>query len=135
MALGPARSQTVEEACRARDARLADAHVRIAWTTVDTGNDDVDVAYCVLHGDANARLSFERDAEIVYFALSSEQPHSDARAYTFTIKTSQGRSIRQGPALIQPLARQPQSCRVDVCQFFTEPGERVVSVAVETGRK
>jgi hypothetical protein len=135
LALAPLHSQTVEEACRARDARMADTRVRVAWTPVQTASDEVNVAYCVLHGDADAKLSFERNAEIVYFALSSAQPRADRRAYTFTIKTSAGRVMKQGPAIIRAVAREPLTCRVDVCQFFTEPGERVVSVAVESRRR
>ncbi|HEX6559832.1 MAG TPA: hypothetical protein VF021_10230 [Longimicrobiales bacterium] len=133
VALSPLGGQTIEETCKARDARTGDAYVRVAWTSVATGFDDVQIAYCVLRGDHDAKLSFERDAEIVYFALSSPQRAADRRNYTFRITTSTGRVMSQGPALLQPLARQPQSCRVDVCQFFTEPGERVVSVAVQAG--
>lgn len=134
VALTPLGGQTIEETCKSREGRTFDAQVRVAWTNVDTGYDDVDVAYCVLRGAPDARLVFERNAEIVYFALSSPQRNADRRPYTFTITTSRGRVIRQGPALLQPTARQPQSCRVDVCQFFTEPGERVISVAVQAGR-
>jgi hypothetical protein len=134
LAMAPLRGQTVEEVCRSRDTRIDGSTVRVAWTNVLSDNDGVNVTYCVLHGDTDARLSFERNAEIVYFALSTAQRRPGKRAYTFTIKTSTGRTIRQGPAIVQPLGRQPQTCRVDVCQFFTEPGERVVSVAVETRR-
>lgn len=133
-ALRPIGGQTIEEVCKARDARNGDATVRVAWTSVDTNLDDVQITYCVLRGDHDAKLAFERDAEIVYFALSSPERRADARPYTFTIKTSKGRVMKQGPAVLQPLAREPQSCRVDVCQFFTEPGERVISVAVQAGR-
>lgn len=122
----------IEEVCHDPSGKTDHARVRVAWTTVPTAHDDVRVAYCVLRGDHDAKLTFERDAEIVYFALSAAERKADRRVYTFTIRTSTGRLIRQGPALLQPLARQPQSCRVDVCQFFTEPGERVVSVAVDT---
>ena len=125
-------SQTIDEACADRGSRLADARVRVAWTDVDTGYDDVRVSYCVLRGDATAKLNFERDAEIVYFALASIDRKADRRAYTFVVKTSSGRVMRQGPALIQPVAKQLASCRVDVCQFFTDPGERVISVTVES---
>jgi len=132
-ALKPAGGQTVEEVCKARDARAGDATVRVAWTSVGGDFDDVQIMYCVLHGDRDAKLAFERDAEIVYFALSSPERRNDARSYTFSVKTSRRRILKQGPAVLQPIAREPQSCRVDVCQFFTEPGERVISVAVHAG--
>lgn len=135
MALTPLRGQTVEQICKDPDGRINDARVRVAWTDIETMYDDVRVAYCVLRGDGNAKLSFERNAEIVYFALSNVDRRADRRKYTFTVRTSTGRVIRQGPALLQPTDREPQSCRVDVCQFFTEPGERVVAVSVESGEQ
>ena len=131
LAMMPFNSRTVEEACKARAGRMEDARVRVAWTDVETSYSDVRITYCVLHGEPDARLVFERDAEIVYFALSSDERRVDRRNYTFEIRTSMGRVIRQGPALLQPLSKEPQSCRVDICQFFTDPGERVVSVAVD----
>jgi hypothetical protein len=123
--------QTIDEVCADRGARTEDARVRIAWTDLDTDHDDVRISYCVLRGDLDAKLSFERNAEIVYFALASIDRRVDRRPYTFVIRTSTGRVLRQGPALLQPVAKQLVSCRVDVCQFFTDPGERVISVSVE----
>ena len=134
LAFTPAGSSTIEEVCNDPGARVDDARVRVSWTDVETDYDDVRISFCVLRGDRDARLSFERDAEIVYFALASVDRKADRRPYTFVIKTSQGRVIRQGPAVLQPVAKQPVSCRVDVCQFFTEPGERVISVFVESGQ-
>lgn len=134
VAFAPARRQTIEEICFDPGARVDDARVRVSWTEVETNYDDVRISYCVLRGDRDAKLSFERDAEIVYFALSSVDRKADRRPYTFVIRTSNGRVVRQGPAVLQPVAKQPMSCRVDVCQFFTEPGERVISVAVESGQ-
>lgn len=133
MALTPLRGQTVEEVCRDPDGKTNSARVRVAWTNVATSYDDVRITYCVLRGDNDAKLAFERDAEIVYFALSNVDKKADRRKYTFLVRTSTGRVLRQGPALLQPNAKVPQSCRVDVCQFFTEPGERVVSATVESG--
>lgn len=133
MALKPLGGQTVEEVCKDPDGKTNGARVRVAWTDVETSYDDVRITYCVLRGDNDAKLAFERDAEIVYFALSNVDRKAGRRKYTFAIRTSTGRVLRQGPALLQPNAKEPQSCRVDVCQFFTEPGERVVSVTVESG--
>lgn len=135
VAFTPVPPQTIEQICFDPGARVDDARVRISWTQVETIYDDVRITYCVLRGDRDAALSFERDAEIVYFALSSVDRKADRRPYTFVIRTSNGRVLRQGPALLQPVARRPMSCRVDVCQFFTEPGERVISVAVESGQQ
>jgi hypothetical protein len=133
MALAPLGGQTVEEVCKDPDGKTNGARVRVAWTDVETSYEDVRITYCVLRGDNNAKLAFERDAEIVYFALANVDKKADRRKYIFTIRTSTGRMLRQGPALLQPSAKEPQSCRVDVCQFFTEPGERVVAVTVESG--
>ena len=133
LALPPRSVHTLEEICREPGGRTADARVRIPWTAVGTAYGDVRITYCVLHGNADAKLAFERDAEIIYFALASIDKKADRRQYTFAIRTSAGRIIRQGPAVLQPTGKGLLSCRVDVCQFFTEPGERVVSVSVETG--
>ena len=104
-----------------------------AWAPVATA-----VAIGTSHGaykfTKEAKLAFERDAEIIYFALAGNDRKAERRPYTFLIKTSQGRVLRQGPAILQPVAKQPVTCRVDVCQFFTEPGERVISVSVESGQ-
>lgn len=135
LAFAPLGSQTIEELCNDPGARGDDARVRISWTDIGTSFDDVRISYCVLRGDRDAKLAFERDAEIVYFALASIDRKVDRRPYTFVIKTSQGRVLRQGPAVLQPLSKQPVTCRVDMCQFFTEPGERVISVSVQSGQQ
>jgi hypothetical protein len=96
--------------------------------------DGVQISYCIMRGDKTAKLDFERDAEIVYFALASDDRQGDRNSYVFTIKTSDGRVLKQGPAVLQPVAKEPQSCRVEVCQFFTNPGERVIEVSVVTAR-
>ena len=134
LALTPVRGQTIEELCANPEGKTDDERVRVAWTDVETAHSDVRVAYCVLRGEPNAKLSFERNAEIVYFALSAVDRKAGRRNYIFTIKTSAGRVMRQGPAQLQPVGSQPLSCRADICQFFTEPGERVVAVAVQTQR-
>lgn len=130
----PVRPQTVEQACSELNARYQDARVRVAWTTLPTAETNVQVSYCILRGEKDAKLEFERDAEIVYFALASDDRNAPRKSYMFTIKTSEGRVIQQGPALLQPLAKEPQSCRVEFCQFFTDPGERVIEVTVVTSQ-
>lgn len=122
--------QTIEQVCASEGGRLADARVRVAWTPVAPEEDAVQVSYCILRGEKDAKLTFERNAEIVYFALASDERNAPRKSYVFTIRTSEGRTLQQGPATLQPLARQLQSCRVEVCQFFTNPGERVVEVSV-----
>jgi hypothetical protein len=134
MAMTPAPGATIEKLCSDRGGRSDDAWVRVSWTDVETSFDDVRISYCVLRGNHDASLTFERDAEIVYFALANVERKAERRPYTFVIKTSQGKTLRQGPAQLQPVARQPVTCRVDVCQFFTDPGERVISVSVEAGQ-
>ena len=124
--------QTVEQVCASAGARLQDARVRVAWTELATLHENVQISYCILRGEKTAKLDFERDAEIVYFGLASDARNAPRRSYVFTIRTSEGRIIQQGPATLQPVAKQPQSCRVEVCQFFTDPGERVVEVSVVT---
>jgi hypothetical protein len=126
----PPTPQTIEQACSNPQGRLQDARVRVSWTTLPTAQDEIQVSYCIMRGEKNAKLEFERDAEIVYFALASDELNAPRRNYVFLIKTSEGRTIQQGPAALQPVARQPQSCRVEVCQFFTNPGEHVIEVTV-----
>lgn len=135
LAMSPVPGQTIEELCSDRGSQTDDAWVRVSWTQVETPHDDVRISYCVLRGNRDASLSFERDAEIVYFALANVDRKAERRSYTFVIRTSHGRTLRQGPAQLQPMARQPVTCRVDVCQFFTDPGERVISVDVESGQQ
>ena len=130
----PAPPQTIEQVCSSASGRTQDARVRVAWTALATVYDGVEISYCIMRGEKNAKLDFERDAEIVYFALASDDRHVEQKSYVFTIKTSGGRVLKQGPALLQPFAKQPQSCRVQVCQFFTNPGERVIEVSVVTAR-
>ena len=127
--------QTVEQVCASAGARLQDARVRVAWTELTTIDESVQISYCILRGEKTAKLDFERDAEIVYFGLASDERNAPRKSYVFTIKTSEGRIIQQGPATLQPVAKQPQSCRVEVCQFFTNPGERVVEVSVVTPQR
>ena len=127
--------QTVEQACSTLAGRLVDARVRVAWTPLATVYDGVQISFCILRGDKNARLAFERDAEIVFFALASDERDVDRKTYEFSIRTSEGRVLKQGPVLLQPVAHEPQTCRVEVCQFFTNPGERVVEVMVVTNQK
>jgi hypothetical protein len=126
--------QTVEQACSSTQGRLQDARVRVAWTTLPTADERVQISYCILRGEKDAKLEFERDAEIVYFALAGAARNAPRKTYVFTVTTSEGRVIEQGPAALQPVAKQPQSCRVEVCQFFTNPGERVVQVTVVTSQ-
>lgn len=134
LAWAPARTppQTVEQVCSSNDGRLQDSRVRVAWTPITTVYEGVQISYCILRGEKNAKLEFERDAEIVYFALAADERTGDQKPYEFTVRTSSGRIIKSGPALLIPVANQPQSCRVEVCQFFTNPGERVISVSVVT---
>lgn len=124
--------QTIEQVCSSPGARLADARVRVAWTPLALDEPAVQVSYCILRGEKDAKLEFERDAEIVYFALAADDRNTPRKTYVFTIRTSEGRVLQQGPATLQPTARQLQSCRVEVCQFLTDPGERVVEVSAAT---
>ena len=130
----PAPPQTIEQVCANAGARGQDARVRVAWTQLATVYDGVRISYCIMRGERNAKLEFERNAEIVYFALASEERHVDRKSYEFSVKTSDGRVLRQGPAWLQPAAKRPHTCRVEVCQFFTNPGERVIEVSVVTAR-
>jgi hypothetical protein len=130
--MGPTTPQSIEQVCSTVQGKLQHAHVRVAWTVLPTSNEEVRISYCILRGEKDAKLDFERDAEIVYFALASEDENAPRRTYEFSVKTSEGRTLRQGPVALLPVAREPQSCRVEVCQFFTNPGERVVEVTVIT---
>ncbi len=128
----PKTPQSVEQVCTTAQGKLQDARVRVAWTVLPTANDEIQISYCILRGEKDAKLDFERDAEIVYFGLAGDDRKAPKRLYEFAVKTSEGRTLRQGPVALLPVARQPHSCRVEVCQFFTNPGEHVVEVTVIT---
>jgi hypothetical protein len=123
------RPQTAEyEACEVVGRRVGGATVRVPWTRVPAGADGVAVEFCVLRGDADAELEFARDAERIVFSLVGSGD-AKASAFAFTVRTSSGRAIDVGPAAVhvQPKVR---SCRIDVCELFTDPGERIAAVHV-----
>lgn len=128
----PCRTQSVERACEQIGRTTVDGVVvRIPWTPVRRVYDDVEVRYCVLRGDDDAP-AYARGAEIVQFALVGLGKRPVWRRYAFDVQTSWGRKLRQGPLSVRTQPGQLVMCRLEVCQFFTEPGETVSSVSVET---
>lgn len=121
---------TIEAACESAQSRIGSLTVRVPWTPVRTDG-GAEVQFCVLRGSAQARLDFERNAEIVQFAVLGRDGANGRRSYRFEVRTNQGRVLRQGPSSIQAGAGFRRSCSAAVCQFFTEPGEFVSGVAVE----
>ena len=84
--------QTIEQVCSSTGGRLSDARVRVAWTPVPVNEDVVQVSYCILRGEKDAKLEFERDAEIVYFALASDERFGSASGRSGTRSTPSAES-------------------------------------------
>ncbi|HET9986573.1 MAG TPA: hypothetical protein VFQ38_23550 [Longimicrobiales bacterium] len=127
-------TQSVEHACeRAGRTTVDGVTVRTPWTPLRRVYDDVEVRYCVLRGD-DAAPEYARGAEIVQFALVGLGRRPVWRWYAFDVQTSRGRTLRQGPLSVRTQPGQLVMCRLEVCQFFTEPGEVVSKVSVETFR-
>jgi hypothetical protein len=127
------RPQMAEHlACEAAGRRVGAETVRIPWTRVRTVFDDVDVQYCVLRGDADAPLAFLRDADHVYISLVGRGQEAKEGTYSFVVRMADGRTIERGPAWVRAEPFGQRSCRVDLCEVFTDPGERVVAVEVRT---
>jgi hypothetical protein len=128
-------TQSVEHACeRAGRTTVDGVTVRIPWTRVQRVYDDgVEVRYCVLRGDDSAP-EYARGAEIVQFALVGLGSRPAWGRYAFDVTTTLGRTLRQGPLSVRTQPGQLVMCRLEVCQFFTEPGEGVSKVSVETFR-
>jgi hypothetical protein len=83
----------------------------------------VHVEYCV------APLAGQDSAtQVVWFSLLGRGDDVDRQAYTFVVHTSLGRVLRQGPAVIQVEPKTRHSCRMEICEFLTLPGEKVVAV-------
>lgn len=119
-----------ERACMMAGERLGHEKVRVAWTTIRTFDGDIEASYCVLRGDPDASLEFARNAERVQFTLIGRGTVAKQGTYTFLVHTTRNRTIELGPAaiLVQPHNR--LNCRIEICQAFTDPGERVKSVDV-----
>ena len=123
----------LDRACEVAGRTLNDTRVRIAWRELMTTRSGVRVEYCVQRGRADALLRFQRNAEIVNFGLVSRNREERVSAQ-FTLFTSAGRTITQGPVIMVLTPGVRTSCRTDVCQFFTNPGEHVTRVRVKIRR-
>lgn len=121
---------TLEAACERSGSSVGTLSVRVPWQTAHEAPASA-VQFCVLRGAADAPLEFERNAEVVYFVVVGTRPEAKVGRYTFRVHTSHGRTIEQGPARIEPGAGFRRGCRAEVCQFITEPHERVTSVGVQ----
>ena len=121
---------TLEAACERNGATVGALSVRVPWQTAHASSGS-EVQFCVLRGAPDAPLEFERNAEIVYFVVLGTRANAKPAHYTFRVHTSTGRTIEQGPALIEPGRGFRRGCRAEVCQFITEPAEHVTSVGVD----
>jgi hypothetical protein len=126
----PATETADEWACRGEDRRVGHGTVRVPWKRIAVVYDDVDVLYCVFTGDSDSPLAFERGAERIRFTLVGRGEQVRDGSFSFAVTTSTGRSIRLGPAAIHIAPGGQRSCRVEICQAFTDPGERVVDASV-----
>jgi hypothetical protein len=129
---GPDGLTTEERACSTAGTRLGHETVRVPWTLIRTLDGEIDVMFCVLRGDSDAQLEFARDAERVQFTFIGRGTEPANGTYSFVVRTSEDRTIELGPAAVLVQPRNRHSCRVEICQAFTDPGERVKSVLVRT---
>lgn len=121
----------MHRACAERGRSVGAEVVQVPWTRVRTVGQDIDVHYCVMRGDRNAARAFLRDAEHVYFTLTRPGPGPVETTLLFIVQTSTGRTVQLGPARIRVAPWEQPSCRIEICQLFTEPGERVGAVDVK----
>jgi hypothetical protein len=118
-------------ACGGRGRSVGDETVHVPWTRVRTVGENIGVHYCVMRGRVDASFPFLRDAEHVYFTLSRPGPGTVETTLLFTVQTSTGRIVQLGPSRIRVAPWEQPSCRIEVCQMFTEPGERIGAVDVK----
>jgi hypothetical protein len=100
---------------------------RSAWLRVGAGEPDIEVQYCVARMGPSTAIP-DSAGEVVWFSLLGTGPEVKTVAYSFVIRTSQGRVLRQGPARIRVEPSKRHSCRLEICEFVTRPGEKVLSV-------
>ena len=120
---------TLEAACERSGSTIGSLIVRVPWQTAHAAA-DAQVQFCVLRGASDATLQFERNAEIVHFVVLGTTNEARRRRYTFQVRTTQDRTMEQGPVMIEAGQGFRRGCRADVCQFITEPNEFVASVSV-----
>jgi hypothetical protein len=125
------RAETEEErACVTEGSRIGHATVRVAWTTIRRIDDQVEAVYCVFRGDADSPLAFERNADRVRFALINSGDEFRESRFQFVVHTAENQRVELREASIRMAPRNQLSCRIEVCQAFTDPGDHVVSVEV-----
>ena len=125
------RVETEEDrACLNEGSRIGHATVRVAWTSIRRIDDQVEAIYCVFRGDSDSPLAFERNAERVRFALVNSGDEFREGRFKFVVRTKANQRIELREASIRMAPRNQLSCRIEVCQAFTDPGDHVVSVEV-----
>jgi hypothetical protein len=121
-----------DRACKVEGSEVGNATVRVPWTSIRRIDDDVEAFYCVFTGNAGSPHPFERDADRVRFALINNADVVRDGQFQFIVRTSRDQTIELRRAVIRLAPRGQLSCRVEVCQAFTDPGERVVGVEVRS---
>ena len=127
----PPAPVTLDGACVRANTEFGGLTVRVPWTAAGPRREAAEVHYCVLRGAADATLAFERNAEVVHFAVIAHTPDPAARKFTFSVHTTAGRTMTQGPSVVTPGSGFRRGCRAEMCQFITDPGEFVASVDVQ----
>jgi hypothetical protein len=121
-----------DRACSTEGSEFGHARVRVPWTPIRRLDDEIQAYYCVFTGDGDSPLPFERNAERVRFTLTSSADVPREEEFQFIVHTSENRSIELRRASIRVAPRGQPSCRIEICQAFTDPGERVVGVEVSS---
>jgi hypothetical protein len=104
-----------------------DLAARSTWLPIGKRDPDIEVQYCVARLPASGVVP-DSGGEVVWFSLLGKGQEVKTVAYSFVITTSQGRVLRQGPARIRVEPSKRHSCRLEICEFVTRPGEKVLSV-------
>jgi hypothetical protein len=104
-----------------------DTSGRTTWLPVGARDPDVEVQYCVARMGTTGAVP-DSGGEVVWFSLLGKGQEVKTVAYSFVIRTSQGRVLRQGPARIRVEPSKRHTCRLEICEFVTRPGEKVLSV-------
>lgn len=137
LAIGDGPTQVVggteeDRACQVEGAEVGHAKVRVPWTPIRRIDDDVEALFCVVTGDADSPLLFERNADRVRFTLVSGASTVKEGDFQFIARTSANNRIELRRATIRIAPGGQPSCRIEVCQAFTDPGERIVAVEVRS---
>lgn len=128
----PVRESAEYRACRAAGSEVFGQIVQTPWTSVTTLDGEVEVVACIMRGEPDARPAFLRDADRIVFALVGHGDREVNPTVRFSVRMDSGRTLDLGPAWIRVKPDGALTCRIDICEAFGEPGERVKEIRVET---